>query len=138
MATKGHSTKLAYGDAANYADSETWTDFAKITEITPPNVEADDIDISHMDSPDQFKEFTAGWADGGEVECTIQFAKAANAAVYGLFRQDKGYKVTFVDGSTWELNGYMKAFGNEVEREGIVTANVTIKVSGKPVFTPAA
>lgn len=137
MATKGHSTKLEFGNQANYADSTTWTEFAEITEITPPNVEADDIETSHMQSPEQFKEFDPGWADGGEVELTINFDKDQNETVYGLFRQKKGFKMTFVDGSAWKFNGYIKAFGNEVDREGIITAPITLKISGKPVFEKA-
>lgn len=135
MATKGHSTKVSYGNLANVQDSTTWTPFAKITNAVPPKPQADDIDTSHMDSPDQFKEFEAGWADGGEVEITIQFDKEKNAEVYGLFRQTKGFRMEFSNGSRWEWTGYIKQFGNELEREGIITTTVTFKVSGKPAFT---
>src|SRR5688500_4393426 len=138
MSTKGHSTKLEFGDAATVAGSTTWTPVAKITEITPPNVEAEDIDVSHMESPDQVNEYDPGWAEGGEVEATIQYEKAANETVYNLFRVPKGYRIVFVDGSKWNFDGYMKAFGNEVERKGIVTAKITIKLSGKPEFVKAA
>lgn len=135
--TKGHSTVIEYGDAATYGDSATWTPFAGVTEATPPTPEADDIDVSHMGSEEQFREFTAGWADGGEVELTLQYAKAQAATVYGLFRQDKGFKVTFSDGSHWGVTGYIKSFGDEIDREGIITTAATIKVSGKPVFVEA-
>src|SRR3954469_23071654 len=101
MSTKGHSTKLEFGDAATVAGSTTWTPVAKVTELTPPNVEAEDIDVSHMESPEQFEEFDPGWANGGEVEATIQFEKTENETVYGLFRQPKGYRLSFVDGSKW-------------------------------------
>jgi len=140
MATKGHSTKLEFGDAATVAGSTTWTPVAKITEITPPNaIEAEDIDTSHMESPDQFNEYEPGWAEGGEVELTIQYDKEQNEDVYALFRVPKAYRITFVDGSKWHLNNsYVKAFGNEVERKGIVTAKITIKISGKPEFVKAA
>jgi len=139
MATKGHSTKLEFGDAATVAGSTTWTPLAKITEITPPNsIEAEDIDVSHMESADQFNEYDPGWAEGGEVECTIQYDKEQNEDVYALFRVPKGFRAVFVDGSKWNFNGYIKAFGNEVERKGIVTAKITIKISGKPEFVKAA
>lgn len=135
MAVKGHSTKAFYGNQANFTDSTTWTAFAKVTGVTPPKPQADDIDTSHMESADQFKEFEPGWADGGEVELQLQFAAADNASVYGLFRQPKGFRLEFSNGSRWSFNGYIKGFGNEVEREGIVSTTVTFKVSGKPEFT---
>ncbi|MEM6560041.1 MAG: phage tail tube protein [Planctomycetota bacterium] len=138
MSVKGHSTTIAYGDDATYADSSGFTEFANVTGITPPKAEADDIDVTHMTSPEQWKEYEAGWADGGEVEFTVQFDKSQTSAVFGLFRQNKGYEITFSDGSTWGITGYIKAFGDEIDREGIVTTTLTIKVSGKPAFSPAA
>lgn len=135
MAVKGHSVKFSYADPGT---PTTYTAVAKVIDITPPNVEADDIDVSTMDSPDQFKEFTASWADGGECELTIQFSKQENGTIYSLFRADKAFKIEFSDGSNWTFNGYIKAFGNEVDREGVITTPITIKVSGRPTFTAAA
>jgi hypothetical protein len=132
--TKGHSTVIEYGDQPTFADSITWTAFANVTGVTPPTPEADDIDVSHMGSEGQFKEFTAGWADGGEVEVTLQYNKDQATTIYGLFRQNKGFRITFSDESYWGLTGYIKSFGDEIDREGIITTTVTIKVSGKPTF----
>ncbi|MEM6798003.1 MAG: phage tail tube protein [Planctomycetota bacterium] len=136
--TPGHSAVFAYGDEATAAASSTWTALAGVTEIGGISIEADDIDVSNMDSPEQMRQFDPGWADAGEVEVTLQFAKAQNAAVYGLFRVPKGFQIMFADGSKWEFDGYVKGFGNEIEREGIVTATATAKISGKPAFTAAA
>jgi hypothetical protein len=135
--TKGTKTKLEYGDAVDVATSASWTAIAKITDITPPEIKAEDIDVSNMDSADLFSEFEPGWAEGGEVECTIQFDKTQDAAVYGLFRQPKGWRMTFADTSMWQFNGYINSFGNEVERKGIVTTKIKLKISGKPEFVPA-
>ena len=139
MATKGSGVKIGSGaQGTDGAIGETFTNFAKLTEIGGISIEADDIETSHMDSPNQFKEFTAGWADAGEVEFTLQFEKAGAAAVWALFRQDKSFRVLFKDGSEWTFNGYLKAFGTEADREGIVTVPCTIKISGEPVFEAAA
>ena len=134
--TKGHGVVLEYGDAETYDDSSTWTKIAKVVDITPPTVEADDIETSNMDSPGQHKEYEAGWADGGEVEATIQFDTHENNAVYQRFRTKAGHRITFDDGSFWGFTGYIKSFGNEVEREGLITTSITLKVSGKPLFIP--
>ena len=142
MAVKGSQVVFQYGNQATYAASSTWTDVAEIIDITPPNVEADDIETSHMMSPNQFKQFEAGWADGGEVDLSVQFEKAKNASLYALFRQPKGFRIMFADapgpsGSKWGFDGYIKGFGNEVDREDIVTADITVKITGQPVFVPA-
>lgn len=147
MATKGFKTQLQYGNAATVAGSTVWVNFALIDDITPPKIEADDIDVSSMDSPTDanglpFKEYTAGWAEAGEIEVKCQFEKAQNMTVWSLFRQPKGYRIILPDasgtaGSKWACDGYLKAIQNEVEREGIVHADFTIKLTGVPAFTPA-
>lgn len=145
MATKGINTKVGYAaQGANGALSEgPFTHFAKVTEVSGISIESDDIETSHMESPGAadgkpWKEFTAGTADAGEIDLTVQFEKANAATVWGLFRQDKTFEVLFRDGSSWTLNGYVKKFGTEVDREGIITVPITIKASGEPVFEAAA
>ncbi|MGE5611148.1 MAG: phage tail tube protein [Bacillota bacterium] len=141
MAVKGFKTGFAYSDLP-MSEATVWTAVARIRDITCPTAEAEDIETSAMDSPsdDQgpWKEWSAGWADAGEVELTIEFDKAKNGEIYALFRVDKAFRISFADGSTWSFAGYMKGFGNEVDRKDIVTAKVTIKVSGKPEYKAAA
>lgn len=135
--TKGYQSKIFYGNQPTAAASTTWTAFAGVTEITPPKPSAAKIDSTHMESPDEYKEQEPGLAEVDDVECKIQFEKTQAAAVYALFRAKKGFKVEFADGSTWLLNGFISGYGDEVDREGIVSTTVTIAVSGKPVFTAA-
>lgn len=137
MAIKGHSVTFGYGNQSTYQASTTFTDVAGVVEITPPKVSADDIDVSHMTTPDQFKDFDPGWAAGGEVELTIQFDTEQNEDVYALFRVKKGFCIAFVNGSRWLLTGYINEFGDEPDREDIVTTKIKIKVSGKPEFQKA-
>lgn len=139
MATKGYKTIIGYGDPGEDGQpgDGPFTDFAKVTDINGVSVEADDIETSNMDSVEAWKTFTAGWADAGSVDLKLQFDKTKAAEVYALFRQDKTFRVLFVDGSQWVLAGFVKKFGNEVEREKLVTVSITIKASGKPEFTAA-
>ena len=137
MSVKGHSVKFEVGNNATVDASTTWIEFAAITEITPPSVTADDIEVSHMQTPEQFKDFDPGWAESSEVELQIQYDKEQNETVYGLFRLKRGYRMTFVDGAKWLFVGFISEFGNEVDREGIITANVKVKVTGKPEFQKA-
>src|SRR5580704_10135702 len=95
--TQGYQTVISYGNMPTASGSTAWVDFAGIDDIKPPKVESEDIDVSHMQSPDQFKQFVAGWANGGEAEVKIQFEKTQNATVYGLFRANKGFRITFAD-----------------------------------------
>ncbi|HEV2294093.1 MAG TPA: phage tail tube protein [Tepidisphaeraceae bacterium] len=137
--TKGWKTKIGYAEQLETGFPTTFTDIARITAIGGiPQPEADDIETSNMDSVNAWKTFTAGWADAGQCELNMQFHKDDAAVVWGLFRQDKAFRIEFVDGSKWLFNGYVKKFGNEVEREGLVTVTLTMKVSGEPEFAVAA
>ena len=91
-----------------------------------------------MTSPEQFKQFDPGWADAGEVSLTVQYEKTAATSIYGIFRQPKLFKMTFEDLSTWEFSGYLKKIGGEIDREGVITQELTVKISGKPTFAAAA
>ena len=95
MAVKGSGTIIEFGNDETYAASNSWTKFAKVTEVTPPNVAAEDIDVSHMEAEEQFDEFDPGWASGGEPECTLQFDADEAETVYGLFRAKRGFRMTF-------------------------------------------
>jgi len=138
MAIKGHSASLHVGNQADFATSTTFTKLAKLTELGGITLEAEDVDVSHMDSPDQFEQTDPGWANAGSVEATLQYEKAQQEDVLDLFRVPKGFKVAFSDGSFWGFSGFVASVGNEVERKGIVTLKVKIRISGKPEFTAAA
>ncbi len=135
--THSYNTDIAYGDAATAAASSTWTPFADVTEVKPPKIEAEDVDTSNLKSPGKVKTFDPGWANAGELELTIQYNKTQTATVYGLFRTPKGFKVTYADGSKWVYDGYIKTWQDQIEKDGIVTQNITVKISGLPVFTAA-
>ena len=141
--TQGYLAKFQYGDQPTGPASTTWTDFTSILDIKPPKIEAKDIDVSVMDSPNQAEVYLPGWANGGEAELKIQFDKVQQNTVYGLFRTPKGFRIMFNDGtqattgSNLVFTGYIKTFQNEVNREGLVTADVMVKVSGLPVFNQA-
>ena len=137
--TKGYGTKVAYSDVNDDGEATgSYTDFARVTNFGGIDVEADDIDVSHLESPNAFKEFIAGWADGGELEIDVQFHKDGADAVWALYRLDKSFQTTFVDGSTWTVGGYIKKFGQEVEKDGIISTKLTVKVSGEPIFAAAS
>lgn len=138
MSVKGYMSKAFYGDKATVAESTTWTPFVDVTEVQPPKISAAKIDCTHMESPDEFKEQEPGLGESDDVELKVQFAATQADAVYALFKQKKAFRIQFADGSKWEFVGFISGYGDEVDREGIVTTTITIAVSGKPVFTKAA
>jgi hypothetical protein len=82
--TKGHSTIIEFGNQNTHTASTTWTPLAGVTGVTPPKIQADDIEVTTMETPDQIKQYEAGYADGGEVEFQVQFQGEQGETAYGL------------------------------------------------------
>lgn len=132
---EGHSAKLYYGSSNDHTTA-TWTKIGLLTELTPPTFEVDDIETSYMESPEQWKEFIAGWKDAGEIEGTAQFQSADYSTLLSsVLGENLSFKIESKDGSTITCNGFMSTLGQEIEREGIVTVPIGIKLSGKPAFS---
>jgi len=105
----------------------------------------DPIEVTSHDSDDGFREFVGGLRDGGEI------------AIEGnLIVGDSGGQVVmhtdFQAGTVqaWEIrfptyasapvitgNGYITAFAFSFPFDGPITFTATIKITGKPTYTPA-
>lgn len=131
-ATKAYTTVLSYG-GTTYASGNTWVPVTVIEKIEPPAPKADDIDVTVISSANEAREFIPGWANGGECKLTVQWDSTQSAALYALFRTMKGWKIIFPDTHGVGFTGYINEFGTPVDEEGIITNEITIKVTGLPV-----
>jgi Lambda phage tail tube protein, TTP len=138
---QGAAARLQYANVPAPSGAESWTDLSNVIDIKPPKITAADIDTTVMDTPDQFEDFIPGWANGGEMQATLQFNKTQQTSVYGMFRMPQSYRIMFADGTTADSGstlawpGYIKEFSNAIDRKGLITLDIACKVTGKPVFT---
>jgi hypothetical protein len=107
-----------------------------VLEVEPPDGDMDDVETSHMGSPGRAKTYKPGWLEPGEMSVTMHFDPAIVGALYGLraARTVEDWKVEFLDGSSFTSKGYVKTIGTPVEREGLTTVELTVKLSGVPTF----
>lgn len=136
--------------AAEVAGSNAFTELTQVTNISPPQRTATDIDTTHLKSAENYETFRAGRKNAGELTFTVQYTATQFATIIGLFGVDKGWKMLFADDTDTEihdgglgLDGYIKSIGKPFEADGLVLCEVTIKISGKPTViaadtTPAA
>lgn len=113
-----------------------------LTSIGEIGIESEEIDVTDLDSPEDFKEYIAGTKDAGEVslagnihdETTVEKMMAlANS------RSVENWKVTYPSGATWDFKGFVKSFKDgEKTPDGIASFSATIRISGAPVYTPAS
>ncbi|ACT00221.1 phage tail tube protein [Paenibacillus sp. JDR-2] len=127
--SKASGTKIQIG--ANYV--------AELTSISGPELSADTIDVTTLDS-NGWREFLQGLKDGGEVSISGFFntSDIGQMAVYQAFNQGSldSYTILFPPalGASWTLNGIATGISTSAELEDVVSFEATIKVSGAPAL----
>jgi len=136
----------AYGSilqAGDGATPEVFTSVAEITELVPPAMSKDSIDVTNHGSSDGYREFIPGMRDGGEVSFKANWlpTNATHDGTTGLlesFNDDElhNWKIIAPDTLiTIAFSGFLTAFEPDTPLEGQGTLSGTIKVSGKPTVS---
>src|SRR3546814_13366979 len=66
----GHGVHLARGDGAS---PQVFTNVAELIDLSTPSMTKDQVEATHTDSTDGFREFIPGLKDGGEFSATMNF-----------------------------------------------------------------
>lgn len=113
---------------------------ANLTSIGEIGVESEEIDTTDLDSPDNYKEFIPGTKDAGEVSLAGNIKEESNVEKMLALAESQSmeeWTVTYPSGSTWKFKGFVKSFKDgEKTPDGLATFSATIRVSGKPTYTP--
>lgn len=129
-ATIGYGTTFAIGDGA---DPEVFTALAEVMDITPPSDSVDVVEVTHLTSPDNTKEFIAGLSDPGECSFDIHFVPGAgdDAAIQAIRNtgSKKNYRITWPNAATWTFAGILTGYAPTAPVNDRMTATVTIKVT---------
>ncbi len=114
-----------------------------LTSIGELNLTADQIDVTTLDSPDNYREFVSGFKDGGEVSFEGYFDPTdatGQVEIHKLF--ESGEQGPFVIEfpaamkTKWGFDGIVTAVAiGGAELDGAIGFNATIKISGKPTLT---
>ena len=109
----------------------------EVIDIKLPELTRDTKDATHYKSPDRYKEYIGALRDGGEAGFTLQFKDAADlTALLTDYQTDAAvpYRIVFPDATHWTFSGLVTKVGATVPLEDRMTAEVTVKISGKPAF----
>ena len=113
---------------------------ANLTSIGEIGVESEEIDATDLDSPNNYKEFIAGSKDAGEVSLAGNIKDETNVEKMLALAESQSlesWTVTYPSGATWAFTGFVKSFKDgEKTPDGLATFSATIRISGKPVYTP--
>lgn len=110
--------------------------------LNSPDIVQDYLDGSNHDSPGAFKEYVAGFKDGGELPLEIVWNPAItlHVTIYNdlLSQSIITWRVIMnnATSTTWQFTGYVAKFNVPLPHDGIVTASMAIKVTAAPTLTP--
>jgi len=111
-----------------------YNELAEITNITPPNFEVDDVDVTHMQSPNRTREFISGLIDPGEASFEMNWIPGSATDILLINLKTEGtvanWKMEWSNGTYWEFVGYVKGYEPSAETEDKMSATCTIRVSG--------
>lgn len=138
VGVSGFGAKFGIADTA----TTSITALAEITSISGPGMEAGDIDISHMASPDGFREFISGLVDAGQIDVELNYTADEATNLQSYWRTNKTWGVEFPDStsttagdrSQFTFGGYLKSTGYEIPLDDKASVAASVKISGKPTF----
>lgn len=137
--TQAMATSLKLVKSGSEADD---TVIAHITSIGEQATEAEEIDVTTLDSPNRSKEFIQGAKDPGSVEVSVnnmfdgQVAKLRALLASG---ETRTWVETYPDDAgTLTYTGYISALNfGEATPDGLLSVTFTIRLTGDPVYAEA-
>lgn len=123
----GYNTKVFWAEIGSTPTTQL---AVEITNIPLPESEADDIDLTHMESPNKYREYVSGLIEGGELEMEGNYTRAGYIAALALKDLKKNYRITLPNLDTFTFPGYIKNIGGESPFDEKVSMTTTLKVAG--------
>jgi predicted secreted protein len=128
---KAQGTTLKYTKTGTGSTAVT---IGKLTSIGETSETVDELDVTTLDSTGGYREFVAGFKDGGEVAISGYYTSdAGQKALRDAFKNNETgkFEVTFPDGSGYSFNGFVKGVSRgPAEVDGAVGFGATLRVSG--------
>lgn len=136
MAESAFGTIIRRGDGA---EIESFTAIAEIKDVAGPELKRDTKDSTHHGSVDGWKEFVPGLKDGGELSFKVNLLHETITWVDTELAKDTTtnwqlvypYESSSGKRDAWTFAGILTGF--KPSEDTILEADITIKVSGKPV-----
>lgn len=118
--------------------SGTPADIADLTSIGEIGLENSEIDVTTLDSPDNYKEFIPGFKDGGEVPLAGIIKSEDNMEDMLEIAENQTvetFEVIFPSGAKWFFAAFVKIWKEaESTVEGVRGIVGSLRITGKPVY----
>lgn len=119
-------------------DSDVLTELVEVKSFTLPNGKADQLDATHLKSPNRRREKVAGMIDDGDLTVTLNYVPGSATDLLIMQAHTEGdtrdYKAVVPRVSNdWEITG--QAFISGVDRgdiapDGVMVCTITLTLAG--------
>lgn len=113
-----------------------WVTLAEIKSVAGPGMTRETIEVTTLNSPDGYKEFIAGFKDGGNVGLTMNYTRAGFNILKADFEDDalQNYQIVLsdADATSIEFEGLVVEMPLAVNMGEAITMETSIKVTAKP------
>lgn len=122
------------------------TEIAEVYDISGPEFSAETIEVTHLKSPEWWKEFIGGLKEGGDLTFSVNLilTDPTHNAANGLLSALAGTKgppvdewaIVFPDdaGTTFTLPGILTGYKTGATTNDRLAAEITVKIAGKPTL----
>jgi len=135
------NASLGYGavfEVQTENSPDAYVAMAEVISITPPSFSLDQVDVTHMQSPNRNREFISGLNDPGECSFDMNFVPGSTSddRIFELMNlptsssRARNCRVSFPNGVTWSFSAELTGYEPTVPVDDKMTATVTFKVSG--------
>ena len=140
MAISSFGIDLKIGDGA---ETENFTSIAEVKDFDGPALTKDMQETTpHSPTGHKWRKFISGLRDGGEVTFDINYEPTetthGTSGLLGELDEDelRNWELVFPDAgsTTWSFSGAVTGFNPSNPVEGVQTASISIKISGKPTL----
>jgi len=123
-------------------DESEDTVISHITSIGEQSSEAEEIDVTTLDSPNRAKEYIQGAKDPGTIEVSVNNCFDGEAAqMYAVYQSgdERDWVITYPDDkATLSFSGFVSTFTHgEATTDGLATYGMTIRLTGEPTYAEA-
>lgn len=136
-AKTGLGIQFAIGDGIG-GGSVTYAQVGEVVAITMPEISRDLEDVTHLESPDDFKESIGALLDASECSITFNYvADAADVLYTKMLSGDIDVQITYKNGVKLQLTGIVTKWKPGDASPAKMQGTFAMKPSAKPILVAA-
>ena len=139
----GYGTTVFVGDSSSPG---VYTQLQEVIEVTPPNLQVDDVEATHFTSDNRTREYIPGLIEGGEASVGMNRIPGSATEILLMGLQTSGTRVAVRiiwppfpssggASTTWEFIGHVKGYETASPIDDRMTATCTFKVDSSLTLT---